>query len=496
MGVLKQQSLRASLVTYAGVLLGMLNVFVIYPLFLDKELIGLLKSLESVALLVGPFIYGGFPFAINKFYPLFKDFNKPRLSAAMTAMLIFLMVTTLLATIVFILFKSGIAQWFSDKSPLLSDNILFAIPVYIGMAWMVILSYISASNLKLAIPRLMDKIFIRIIQAVIVALFFFSVFGERTLIWIFFLSYLLPTFLLFAYVYRRNYLKFDLHRMRAGNFTFTEEFNYVKLLTFSMVGASVIANTGMMMIGAMLGLEWVAVFFIAFYMGYILEVPALNFSQLFKPVISESLEKGDIQNVKNLYQKSAVVQTLISGFLFLLICANLNEIFAIMPNGHLFVEGKWVVVIISLGYLLKNLAGCHFDVLIMSKYYRLSVGVTVVMAVLTIISFYFFTRYFGFMGAAYASALTTVIHSALVVTIVYGLFRIMPLNKKNLMLIFILAVMTVVAFFLPELSNPFVSAFYKSTLITMVFLPLVYMLKISEDVNEQMRLVVKKLVRR
>jgi O-antigen/teichoic acid export membrane protein len=487
MGVVKKQSLQASLITYVGVLMGVVNVFIVFPYFLDKETIGLIKSLEAVGLVVVPFVYLGIPFAINKFYPVFKDFQQNRLKSGMTYMFLILIFNTLLVSVLFVLFRSQIAAYFSTKSPLLSQYILLAIPGLLGFSWLTVFSYIASSNLKMVIPRISERILIRVLQIMVVLFFYFAFISEKQLIYLIAFSYLVPAFLVFWYVKKNNMLYFDFSLIKKKEYTHENEKNYVSLLTLSMIGGAVISNAGMVIIGSVLGLDYVAVFFIAFYMGFILDVPAVNFSQILKPVLAESLEKGDAENVKKLYQKSAVVQTMMSGFLFLLISANINEIFAIMPNGHLYQEGKWVVIIISLGYVLKNLSGCHFDILIMSKYYRLSVGVTVLMAMLTVVSFYAFTSYFGFIGAAYAAALTTVVHSFLVVAIVYGLFKLLPVNFKNIQLIVILAFMSVAVFFLPALQNPFLSVAYKSVLISAIYLPTVYFLKISEDVNEQVK---------
>lgn len=485
MGVVKKQSLHASLYTYVGVLLGILNVFIVFPYFLDKEIIGLIKSLEAVGLVIVPLIYLGFPFAINKFHPVFKELQFSRLKSAMTYMFFFLAINTLVVSVLFYFFRDFIALYFLEKSPLLSKYILLAIPGFVGISWLVIFSYISSSNLKIVAPRISERIIIRVLQILVVILFYFSFVSEKTLIYLLAFSYLIPTLVLFWYVRKNNMLEFDFNFIKKREFKHTEEKKYVGILTLSMIGAAIISNVGMVIIGALLGLDYVAVFFIAFYMGFILDVPAINFSQILKPVLAESLEKGDMDNVKKLYQKSAVVQTMISGFLLLLIFANINEIFAIMPNGDLYLEGKWVVIIIGIGYLIKNLSGCHFDILIMSKYYRLSVGVTFAMALLTIGLFYFLTNYFGFIGAAYAAALTTVLHSILVVFIVYGLFKISPINSKNIQLISLLTFLAIVVYFLPLLENVFFSVFYKSMLISAMFLPTVFFLKISEDMNEQ-----------
>ena len=67
MGVIKKQSSNALILTYLGVVLGVLSAFFIFPKFLTKDQIGLLKTLEAIALLIVPFIYLGIPFGISKF---------------------------------------------------------------------------------------------------------------------------------------------------------------------------------------------------------------------------------------------------------------------------------------------------------------------------------------------------------------------------------------------------------------------------------------------
>lgn len=493
MGVVKKQSVKASIITYIGVLIGVLNVFIIFPYFLSKEQIGLIKSLEAIALIIVPFIYIGFPHAVNKFFPVYKESDFSRYKSGMTYLFIVMAINTLIATVVFFFLKDYILSLFNDKSPLLSKYMLFVIPIFIGISWFSIFFGISTSNLKIVMPRLLERILIRIIQMAIVLLFYFSFISELSMVSYIALSYLMIMVLQYLYVKREGMLEFDYKHFITSKIAHDEEKHYVGMLTLSTISDSLISNIGVVIIGTMLGLEYAAIFFIAYYMGYILEVPATNFSLILKPVLADSLEKGDDQNVLKLYKKSSLLQTIISGFLFILLFANINEIFSIMPNGANFVEGKWVVIIISLGFVIKNMAGCHFDILTMSKHYRYSVAVTIIMAILTCVSFILSINFFGFLGAAIASVTTIILHSLFVVIIVYSLLKILPVDKQTLQLGMVLLLIFILSIFLPSLQNSYLSILYKSSLLVCIYLPVIYILGISEDINQQIKRILNAL---
>lgn len=485
MGIVKEQSIKGSLVTYLGVIIGAFNVFFVFPYFLKPETIGLLKSLEAVGLLVVPFIYLGIPYAINKFYPTLKRLDETKFKILLSKSILFLLTNTVLLTILFFLFRHKIAALFIEKSPLLSKWILMSIPVFVGMSWMIVFSAIAASNLRIAFPKLMERVLLRLLHISIILLFFFAVISEVQLIVLFASMYVLPSFFLFAYVLKRKYIVLDKNALfTTNNFDFSEQKSYAFFMSISTLGTSIISHVGMIIVSSMLGLELAGIFFIAFYMGFILDVPATNFSAILRPVLANSLALDDLDNVHKLYKKSSIVQFLISGFLLLLLTVSIDQIFQIMPNGDIYNEGKFVVLIVALGYVLKNLAGCHFDIMIMSKYYRFSVFITLGMSLFTILFYYLFINHFGLIGAAIAAATTTTINAMIFSVFIFSFYKIAPFSIKTVWLILIFLVVGTVSYFLPEMSNPFLSIIIKSSILLIIFLILIYIFKISEDVSQ------------
>ena len=76
MGIVIRQSIKGSIVSYAGAVIGMISTIFIYPYFLSPELIGLNRILVDSAFLFAFIAQIGIPNAIIKFSPQLKKLGK------------------------------------------------------------------------------------------------------------------------------------------------------------------------------------------------------------------------------------------------------------------------------------------------------------------------------------------------------------------------------------------------------------------------------------
>ena len=103
------------------------------------------------------------------------------------------------------------------------------------------------------------------------------------------LSYVIPMLTLFFYCYKKGFLSFNPKQVFTKNeISYSEEIKYIRWTSIYMIGVAVTSNIGMIMTGSLLGLDAVAIFFIRYYLGYVLEIPAINFSFIMKPILSVS----------------------------------------------------------------------------------------------------------------------------------------------------------------------------------------------------------------
>ena len=73
MGIIKRQGIQNSIISYAGVIIGYINVMVLFPRFLSVEQVGLTRVLPNVAIVLAQLSALGFANAGIKFFPFFRN---------------------------------------------------------------------------------------------------------------------------------------------------------------------------------------------------------------------------------------------------------------------------------------------------------------------------------------------------------------------------------------------------------------------------------------
>jgi O-antigen/teichoic acid export membrane protein len=69
MGIVIRQSIYSSIISYAGVVIGYINLLYLYPKFLSTDQIGLFRTIQDAAILFSPFAQFGLSQTIIRFYP-------------------------------------------------------------------------------------------------------------------------------------------------------------------------------------------------------------------------------------------------------------------------------------------------------------------------------------------------------------------------------------------------------------------------------------------
>ena len=87
------------------------------------------------------------------------------------------------------------------------------------------------------------------------------------------------------------------------------------------------------------------------------------------PMVADAWKRRDMPLLGELYSRSSLVQTLISGFLFLLMWMSMDDLFTILPSEY--AGGVQVAWIIGMAYLLNGMMGLSMSLLSMSRSYRL-----------------------------------------------------------------------------------------------------------------------------
>jgi O-antigen/teichoic acid export membrane protein len=240
------------------------------------------------------------------------------------------------------------------------------------------------------------------------------------------------------------------------------------------------------MIGLMLeNIEEVAYYSVAIFIATVIAVPQRSMHQIMMPLTAKYLNENNMASLENLYKRSSISLLVISGFIFLLIILNINELYKILPSE--FSGGLFVVLIVSLAKLYDNSLGNNNAILFNSDYYKMVLFFGVILTVLAIVLNFIFIPIYGIDGSAVATFLAVVVYNTIKMLFVKQKLNIQPFSRSTLKIGLLLLIMILAMYFWEFPFHPLVNIALKSILIFTVYIILVLKLNVSEDISMQIR---------
>jgi O-antigen/teichoic acid export membrane protein len=486
MGIVIRQSIKASVVSYAGAAIGAVSTIFIYPYFLTPELIGLNRILIDAAFLFAFVAQIGIPNAIIKFSPQLKKLGLLR-EAYRAALLLPLISFVFFGTLVF-LGKDYIQGFFTENSPLFSKYFVLIIPFGLVCLYMGIIESFTVAYYRIAIPKLIREVALRFLLIASALLFFYLKLSIDLYVLLVIASYMLAVLILFTYFKRLQRLMTpgEGHRRIPGELA-RQIFPYMGFMLLAGIGSNVVTKVDAFMISSMIGLGSTGIYTISFFMSSIIEIPSRATLQISAPFVSESLEENDIPRLRDLYTRYSSNQAIIGGLLLVLLWANINSIFHLMPHGDIYVAGKYVVLFIGLGKLIDVTTGINNLILIYSRYHRYLILFVVILGVITVAGNYLLIPVLGITGAAIASMASYLIINTAVILFLYGKMKIQPFTLNSVKIILLISGAFLINYLLPELRSWFFDSLYRSAILLGIFVGFTYFYRLSEDLNSIVR---------
>lgn len=494
MGIVIRQSSISAIFVYLGFLVGYVNVLWLFPSFLSTEEIGLINVLPSTALLLLPFAQLGLPNSLLKFYPELKKNEKG------TAQLLgLLIIGVCLGLMVFggimVIFKQPIHTYFSTKSSLINDYFHVVIVLSIIFAFQALFEIYVRTLYKIIVLNFIKEVLTRLLKSVAVMLYFleYITFSELANGLIVVYSIALISLLIYLAYLRKLSISFRFDLINTELIKKIINYSFFALLGSS--GGAILLNIDQAMISSTLGLSQNGIYTTAFYIGVVIEMARRPISQITMPFVSEAFDKTDTSAIKKIYQQVSINQMIIGSLFFIGITCNLDNLYQLIPNNEVFILGKWVVVFIGLAKLVDMTFGINGEIIVMSDYYKFNVITVLFLALLTIFLNYMFIPIYGMNGAAFATLLSLVLFNLVKMVFISIKLHIIPFTLKNLTMIGIIACTFITGLYFPKLDNIVLDIAVRSIVISVFFGVLVYILKISVEVNNLLKMVMNKVLK-
>jgi len=214
-------------------------------------------------------------------------------------------------------------------------------------------------------------------------------------------------------------------------------------------------------------------------------------TQISTPLIARSLENNRMNEIADIYSKSALNQLIIGLLLFIGLYVNLDNIYQLIPKSEIYVLGKWVVIFIGIGKLFDMGAGLNGEIIILSKYYKVNIILTAILALITISANLLFIPIYGIVGAALGTALSLIIFNVIKFLFVYYKLKLQPFTYNNLKVLIIGGLTLLVGRYIPQIENILVDIVMRSAVILMVYTGSIVITRSSEEVTQLLQTAIR-----
>jgi O-antigen/teichoic acid export membrane protein len=496
MGVVVRQSIKGSIMNYLGVIVGFFTTFFIVTKYLTTEEVGLTRVLVDASILLSGLAQLGTSTSAMRYYPYFKD-EKERDHGFFGWSVIIPFVGFIIFSILFFVFKQPIENYFSQNSELFVDYIYFVIPMSFFMTYLLVFETNSNLLMRIVIPKFIREVGIRIMTLVVYLLYAFDIINLDGMVISLCITYGIATLLNIIYLFSLKKVSFKIEPAYVSKWLRKDFIFYTLFLIATSLAGNLIPVLNTFFVSGKLGLAVAGINTIAVYIASIVEIPYRSLAAISRPHISQGIKDNNMLEVNNMTKNVSLHQFMASMFIFFLIWINIDLVYALIPNGNVYDEAKFVVLIFSAVKIINTSLNVGATVLSYSKYYYYSLLFTVILTATAIYMNIKLIPVWGMEGAALASLISYIVYYTFLLTFVNWKIKVSPLSMKELYtVIIILSLFAIdwllqtymskhlISMFGVELIGKILDSVVRTSVLSVLGIVIIYKSKISKQVND------------
>lgn len=487
MSLIKNESIKGTIISYLGAFLGMLIVVFIMPKYLSSEQIGLMRLINDSALFFASIAMFGGSYSLMYFYPKFSNDTK-RVNSLFSIVLFYALLGYIILLGCFYFFKDSIFAFYNENSQVLFKYTIIFFPLIFLSIIQFLFEAFSNNLLKISFPKFLKEISNRILIIISILLYYHDVITFNTLMVFQLLIVLVNTIALVYYVIKYSNNVFDYKLLLFPNYEDSKQILIYGFFLVLGVMGSILANKldSFILSSTANGLSKNGVYTTSLFIITMIEMPARSLLSITTPIISEALNVNDLNKVKVLYKKTSNTLYFIATYIFLCIWCNADNIFGIMPNGNEFIAGKYVLLLLGISKLFDSVTSINLVIVNNSKYYKYSLFFQLILGVFTIFTAYLFIPKYGILGAAISTAISIFVYQLIITIFIFIKYKILPFSIISLKITFILIVSYIIIYFIPSNSNNIIGIIVNVTILSIIYILMIFKVNISEEIRNLM----------
>ncbi len=475
MGIVQNQSIKNTIITFLGFGIGAINALFFYTHFLGKLHYGIVATVLSGANIMMPLMAFGAQNTLIRFFSSYK--NQKERDEFLTFMLILPLALIIPLGLGFYFFYDQISYSWIEENPTLKP-FFWLIPIIgLFMAYFELFYAWAKVHMQSVMGNFISEVLVRIIVMLLLIGVHFDWIAKDTFVYCVALAYFaqMIAMKLYAISVKMPVLRFVIPKNAK------EIVQYSGFIIVSGGVAVMLVDFDKVMIPQYKDIGQNALYAVAIFIATVIAVPSRAMTQIIAPITAKLMTENKHDELNDLYKKSAINLQVIGGFIMILIFVNIKEMYQLIPEDYS--GGILVVFLIGLSKFYDVLLGNNNSIIINTKHYRTVLLFGVFTVILMIALNMIFIPLYGIEGSAFATLLTVMIYNTIKLLFVIKKMDLYPFTVKTLHSLGILAVCFLLFYFWDFPFHTIINIGLKSILLSGLYAILIYKAQLSEEIN-------------
>lgn len=488
MGVIQRQGFKSTVLNYVGILVGALSTVFVYPQALAEY--GLITFITELAIVLGSVAAWSVPVVLMRFFPHVRNDDTQHygvlgwsLLASNVIYIGFMMVGAVLYWIIYAIAPAWIDGFWARQSVMTRDHWYYLLIFAFLISQINVFIYYCTVFQRIVIISLADLL-TKLARPVLMLLYVWQWVSLTVMIQALSLVYVVCIGLFILYIKRMGRWSVRLQPLPIARPLWREMFSYSTVISLTTIFVFLGLQLDRVTVPYFLAMENNGIYGIAQFITNLISIPVASLAAIAMPMVADYFSRNEFDRVQALYQKSSAVLLVIGVYIFVGINLCIDDLFRMTAKYEILQTGLLVVFWLGVGKLVECLGGVSRGIIEVSGAYRwnllfmiLTMGVNVGVSAWLI-------PLYHFAGIAMASTLALSFYTVLRMGILYRLYGLNPISWRMLGAVVVGGVVYALVWALPMGFAPYWNILFKGGLLTLLYIPLVLWLELSEDLND------------
>lgn len=484
MGIVLNQSLKNTIITYIGFAIGGISTIFLFPSILGKTYYGLSNYILSCANVIMPLFAIGMQNTLVKFYSQCK--TEKEQNQFLSFSVLFPLVLTIPLLLLGLFFYDEISLFVTKKNPIVKEFIYLIPFIGLCMAYFEIFYAWARVHMHSVFGNFIKEVGLRLFSLVALVGMYLGWITAIEFIYLTAGIYFVALLITMLYAFRVKKPEFQLsipHNVKG-----ILEYTFYIILSGSV--ANLLLDGDKIMLNQYMDIGNIAFYSVATYIALVISVPSRAMHQIVYPITAKLMHENKHDELNDLYKKTSLNLQIVGGFVMLCIFVNIDQLYEMLPKDY--AGGIWIVFIIGLSKYFDLILGNNNAIIFNSKYYRMVLFLGLMLVFFTIVLNMIFIPLYGITGSAIATLLSITIYSVAKLMFVVKRMHLYPFTIQTIYSILITAILFVLFYFWKFPFHPIIGIVLKSILVTILYVYINYRFSISKEINQVLHSLIKK----